>query len=235
MSWHIPLATAQDGQSECEAVLAATEAAFVQASYSITNTDRDGWLVQPDSTSDFGTSDVYTERSEWLSGENVVSHEIGEVRCSDGAMVISGSVATELGTITQTSVRFEPELIWLQFPLEAGTSWMWNGTYLHSDGEFDRQYPARLYGFATDIKTVETPLGSYDCWEVTTELTMFVDTTQQTYRTQSCISLDPYYLVVERTRELLGLVHEPAKVFTLLTVQTGRPAAAPVNIEAPPK
>ncbi len=233
--WYVPFANAQDGQDECRAVLAATEAAFVQASYSITNAERDGWLVQPDSASDFAASGTYTERSEWLTGENIVSHEIGEVTCTDGAMVITGSVATELGTITQTAIRFEPALTWLQFPLEAGTSWMWSGTYLHSDGEFDRQYPARMYGFATDLKTVETPVGSYECREVTTELTMFVDTAQQTYRTESCISFDPYYLVVERTRQLIGLTQEPAKVFTLETVQTGRPTAEPINTEAPPK
>ena len=214
-------AQAQEPQSLCRTVLSQTEAFNVVATYSMTNMDRDGWQVKPDTSSQFGESGIYTERSDWLSRGELTAFEISSIRCIDGVLVVDGSTETGVGAVEQTNHGFEPPLPWLPFPLEAGRSWVWNGVYLHSDGSLNRQYQASFYGFVGEPKTVETLVGTFRCYPVTTDLTFFADTTQTTTRAESCISTEPYYLVVERTRQIVGLNPGPLQEFRLLSVETG--------------
>lgn len=222
-----PPAVAQDSQALCDSVLAQTEAAQVIASYAITNMEYDGWRVGPDSSSRFSESHVYTERSDWLSGEELVAFEGSTIRCADGALVVDGSMKTNTQTSERFKEGFEPPLTWLQLPIESGRSWVWSGVYSHNNGERQRQYQVTAYGFVGESKTVETPAGSFLCHPVTTELTFFADTAQTTTRTVSCISIDPHYLVVERTRQIVGFEHGPLQEFRLLSVETAGGGESP--------
>ena len=216
-----PGAAAQDAQAQCNTVLQQTETLHVVATYSVTNMDRDGWRVGPDPSSQFGETHVYTERSDWLSEGDLIAFEIATIQCVDGALAVDGSADTNLRTIEQAKHGFEPPLTWLPFPVEPGHTWLWNGVYSHFDGQLNRQYQVTFYGFVGEPKTVATPAGSFRCHPVTTEMTFFADTAQSTTRTESCISTDPYYLVVERTRQLVGLESGPVQEFRLLSVETG--------------
>lgn len=223
---------AGETERRCHAVLGATAASDFTAEYSVSNREaHDGWRVGPNPVQALGELGAYVELSEWLADDKVSVRELTDVRCDNGGLVVHGSVETDLDTLTQVSHSFEPALQWLPLPLETGSSWVWSGTYEYASGDAGNRIPASMYGFVGDARSVSTPLGEYQCHEVTTELVLYLDSSQSTIRSESCVSVDPYYVVVERTRTFLGLQQGPTQEFTLL--RQHQPEREPTP-EAPP-
>jgi hypothetical protein len=134
--------------------------------------------------------------------------------CDDGMLLLSAEASEG-----QTA-KYDPPLPLMRFPMVEGQSWIWQGTVTFEGTDLGTQtYSASGYGTVRGTRDGATPTGAVPCVEVIDETTISDDSSSYTVRSERCVRVDPWPLVVEQRLQQLALEPAPAEVWTLRSIR----------------
>jgi len=179
-------------QDDCHRALAAREASGFTNRLEVEGSEKVFAVsIHPDSNLRSGGD--YVERVVTLAGPGKGDESRVVYRCRGSRVLLVEDFGRE------TTMRFQPPLVWLDLPLTPGRTWQWEGTALVSIwGTTLTPAPATARGEVLGIEPVQTSGGPVEAIHVGLDLTLQMEGDTGLQHIETWLVTEPHYQVIRR-------------------------------------